>query len=170
MPPKKPQDLRDIIGGAVKVAKGAKKVIDKTEKIVLSIGNPKNKGKVIKGTGEALFATKEIGKIAQGKGTKKDYANVAGMLASWAVPATKLSKAGKLIKVGKGITRTSKVATKVGRGGAKIGTTAAVWGGADYAANKATMATLNKIKPNTKPRVTATVKPKIKPKTKPKGK
>lgn len=150
MAPKKPQDLRDIIGAAAKGAKKAAKV-----GLYLNPTNPKG---ISNDVANMFFAKKELTRIAQGKGTKRDYAEVAATAATFAVP---VGKVGKLIKVGKGLTRTSKVATKVVRGTANT----AGFIGLDEGVRRGVVGLGNKVKP------TAT-KPKTKPKTKvkPKGK
>ena len=158
MPPKKPQnakpqDLRDIIGKAAKAAKVAGKTV-----VYL---NPLNPNGLSNDFSNAFLSKRELTKIVKGKGTKKDYAEVAATAASFAVPAGKIAK---VIKVGKGLTRGSKVATKVVRGAAN--TAAAI--GIDEGVRKGVIAGANKVKPLRK--VVTSPKPKTKPKTKPKGK
>ena len=146
------EGISDILGTAGKVAKYAVKGANYINPV-----NPKGLQKDIRNT---LFAGKEIERVATGKGSKKDAAIIAGTAASWLVPFGKLAQVSKVVKVGKGVTRTSKVATKAARGAAKTASAATAWGGADYAANKATLATLNKVKPNKKSTVTAKSKSK----------
>lgn len=124
------------------------------------MADSKKTSKAGKAIGDNFFAGKEIGRVVTGKGSKKDAAVIAGTAASWLVPFGKISQASKVVKVGKGVTRTSKVATKAARGAAKTASAATAWGGADYAANKATLAALNKVKPNKKSTVTAKSKSK----------
>jgi|694.fasta_scaffold01850_36 hypothetical protein len=164
------QGISDILNGAGTVGKyyGNKLIkannspskIAKNAVKAANYVNPLNSKGLSKDVTDTFFAGKEIKRVVSGKGSKKDAAVIAGTTASWLVPFSKISQASKVVKVGKSVTRTSKVATKAARGAARTATAGAAFGGADYAANKATLATLNKVKPNKKP--TVTTKPKTK--------
>lgn len=168
-----PEGISDILGTAGQVAKYyGKKAINansspsKIAKNALKGANyvnplnPKGLGKDIRNN---FFAGKEIERVGRGKGSKKDAAIIAGTAASWLFPYAKVAKLGKGIQVAEDASRAAKLAAGAARGAVKVTGTAAGWGGADYVANKTTMAALNKVKPNKKATVTA------KPKTK-KGK
>lgn len=112
---KKPQGLRDIINDVVydtkRVAKG-------TYKAANWISQPKNQNKVGKGIAENFLASKEITKIAKGKGSKQDAAKVAATAASYLVPYGKLYKgidmAVKGGKVAKGVRGVAKTTGTIG--------------------------------------------------------
>ena len=156
--------IGDIVHGASNAAKDIAYDTKRVGKGIVKganwISQPKNQNKVGRGIYEQLLSGKEVNKIAKGKGTKKDYASVAGNAAAWFFPYGKAAKGINMIKGGAEAGLATRAVAKSVRGVAK----GAMYLGIDEAAKKGVMTGANAVKPVR--RIAATGKPKTKPKGK----